>query len=72
MVEFLSENWQWVLLGAVVATNVVNAVLKHYGDDSPGLSKALRLVLDLLSAVTNSNSPGTIKPPGVKSKPPQA
>jgi len=67
--EWISSNWQWLApLLLVVLVNVLNAVLRHYGDQSPGLARAIRTILDIVSGLTNADSPGTVKMPGTKSK----
>lgn len=69
--QWLTENYSWLApIALVLLANVLNAVLRHYGDASPGLSRALRLVLDILSGLTASDSPGTVKLPGTLSQPP--
>ena len=69
--EWLLDNWQAVLPVALfLFATVANALLKHYGDSAPGLGRAMRVVLDIISALVPKDSPGTVKLPLTRSKPP--
>jgi hypothetical protein len=58
------EQLAWILpLVAAVSISVLNAVLKNHKSMKPGVSRVLRVIVDVLSLLTNSDSPGTLKAP---------
>jgi hypothetical protein len=69
--EWLSQHWEWVLMGAVVLSSVLNIVTKHYGSASPRLMQALLFVIDLLSVLVSKGSPGLVKAPLIPSPAPK-
>jgi hypothetical protein len=66
MTAWVTANWKWAAPVLVyVLTNIANGVMKH-----PQLETALHRIIDFLSILTHSDSPGTFKLPGMKSRAP--
>lgn len=73
MIDWIRVNWAWAApLGGWLLITLINSVLRHYHDAPKGLQRALRVVLDVLSVLTNRDSPGTLKAPLTVSRKPEA
>ena len=66
------DQLAWILpLAATVLLSVLNAVLKNHKSLKPGVSRWLRLAVDVVSLLTNRDSPGTLKAPLKTSEKPE-
>ena len=71
-IHWISAHWLTVTLSLVVATSLINATTKHYGERSPRLRRFLAWLLDVLSILQSKGSPssGLKLPLATSPKPP--
>ena len=64
--DWIVNNWQWVIVAAGVAISVLNAVTKHFSEHS-GVVKIALFLAELLSILTSAGQVngrlGKLKPP---------
>lgn len=75
MIDWIkSHPWETVAIVTVALSTIANVVIGHYGDGHPRLRRALRFLIDLLSALPMKGSPSRgLQVPGLSvSAPPPA
>jgi len=58
--EFLNENWVYILIGIVALSKVLNTITKHFSEYK-GLAKVCVFIIDLLDALKSTPAPKFVK-----------